>query len=280
MWKTAFKKFEQVWSALGRRYPFKFFKGCLSQIWLGLFFHFAPCDVVFMILFSEWVHHCNLCIKGIYFYICVYVQRSKDLPWNFKSTFPDLKHLTLLKKDSTTMLFFGYWFSRFSIIRISLDGLFEKPVIIGISEVTIFQFTWCKRDVRKYSSDVRILTEFHQNLFLTFVKKINVVKQSFSEGLTIFSELTACVEVLFCSVVDYVHVHPILDFNFRNWSIQKSKSKLHRQQNKFIIPLNDGHLWSRKKSPYREALIIKKMRFLTTRCKWKAHTKRLKYRVP
>ena len=127
------------------------------------------------------------------------------------------------------MLFFGYWFSRFSIIRISLDGLFEKSVIIGVSEVTIFQFTWCKRDVRKYSSDVRILTEFQQNLFLTFVKKINVVKQSFSEGLTIFSELTACGEVHFRSVVDHVYVHPILDFNFRNWSIQKSKSKLHRQ---------------------------------------------------
>ena len=37
LWKTAFKKFEGVWSALGRPHPFKFFKGCLSQILLGSF---------------------------------------------------------------------------------------------------------------------------------------------------------------------------------------------------------------------------------------------------
>ena len=37
LWKTAFKKFEGVSSALGRPYPFKFFKGCLPQILLGPF---------------------------------------------------------------------------------------------------------------------------------------------------------------------------------------------------------------------------------------------------
>ena len=37
LWKTAFKKFERVWSALGRPYPFKFFKVCLPQILLGPF---------------------------------------------------------------------------------------------------------------------------------------------------------------------------------------------------------------------------------------------------
>ena len=35
--ETAFKKFEGVWSALGRPYPFKLFKGCLPQILLGRF---------------------------------------------------------------------------------------------------------------------------------------------------------------------------------------------------------------------------------------------------
>ena len=33
LWKTAFKKFEAIWSA----YHFKFFKGCLPQILLGPF---------------------------------------------------------------------------------------------------------------------------------------------------------------------------------------------------------------------------------------------------
>ena len=37
MWKTVFKKFEGVWSALNRPYPFKFFKGCLWQILLRPF---------------------------------------------------------------------------------------------------------------------------------------------------------------------------------------------------------------------------------------------------
>ena len=37
LWKTAFEKFEGVWSALGRPYPFKFFKDCLPQILLGPF---------------------------------------------------------------------------------------------------------------------------------------------------------------------------------------------------------------------------------------------------
>ena len=42
LWKTAFKKFEVIWSAsdmvcLNRPYHFKFFKGCLPQIPLGPF---------------------------------------------------------------------------------------------------------------------------------------------------------------------------------------------------------------------------------------------------
>ena len=37
-WKTAFKKFEGVWSALSRPYHFKFFKGGLPQILLSPFF--------------------------------------------------------------------------------------------------------------------------------------------------------------------------------------------------------------------------------------------------
>ena len=28
LWKTVFKKFEGVWSTLGRQCPFKFLKGC------------------------------------------------------------------------------------------------------------------------------------------------------------------------------------------------------------------------------------------------------------
>ena len=35
LWKTAFKKFEKVWSA--QAYSFKFFKGCLPHILLGPF---------------------------------------------------------------------------------------------------------------------------------------------------------------------------------------------------------------------------------------------------
>ena len=35
--KTAFKKFEGVWSAAGRPYLFKNFKGCIPQILLGPF---------------------------------------------------------------------------------------------------------------------------------------------------------------------------------------------------------------------------------------------------
>ena len=37
LWKTAFKKFDGIWSALSRPYSFKFFKGCLPQILLGPF---------------------------------------------------------------------------------------------------------------------------------------------------------------------------------------------------------------------------------------------------
>ena len=37
MRKTVFKKFEWVWPALGRPYPFKFFKDCLPQILHGPF---------------------------------------------------------------------------------------------------------------------------------------------------------------------------------------------------------------------------------------------------
>ena len=37
MRETAFKKFERVWSALGRSYTFISFKGCLPQILLGPF---------------------------------------------------------------------------------------------------------------------------------------------------------------------------------------------------------------------------------------------------
>ena len=33
----ACKKFEEVWSALGRPYPFKFIKNCFPQILLGPF---------------------------------------------------------------------------------------------------------------------------------------------------------------------------------------------------------------------------------------------------
>ena len=35
--KVALKKFEGIWSALGRPYSFQFFKGCLSQILLSPF---------------------------------------------------------------------------------------------------------------------------------------------------------------------------------------------------------------------------------------------------
>ena len=37
LWKTAFIKFEGVWSAYSKPYPFKFFKSCLPQILLGPF---------------------------------------------------------------------------------------------------------------------------------------------------------------------------------------------------------------------------------------------------
>ena len=35
--KDRLKEFEGVWPALGKPYPFKFFKGCLPQILLGPF---------------------------------------------------------------------------------------------------------------------------------------------------------------------------------------------------------------------------------------------------
>ena len=41
-WKTAFKKFEGIWSALGKPYAFKLFKGCISQVLLGLFLNALP----------------------------------------------------------------------------------------------------------------------------------------------------------------------------------------------------------------------------------------------
>ena len=34
LWKTTFKKFEGIWSALGRPYLLKFIEGCLPQIFL------------------------------------------------------------------------------------------------------------------------------------------------------------------------------------------------------------------------------------------------------
>ena len=37
LWKTVFKKFEGIWSALGRPYPSKFFKRCFLQILFGSF---------------------------------------------------------------------------------------------------------------------------------------------------------------------------------------------------------------------------------------------------
>ena len=60
MWKTAFKKFKGVWSALGRTYPFKYFKGCLPQFLLGPFLNtlsqqilsFSPTFLIF-----EWMFH-------------------------------------------------------------------------------------------------------------------------------------------------------------------------------------------------------------------------------
>ena len=39
--RQPFKKFEEVWSALGRPHPFKYFKGCLPQILLGPFLNTA-----------------------------------------------------------------------------------------------------------------------------------------------------------------------------------------------------------------------------------------------
>ena len=37
MWKTAFKKFEGMWFALSKPYPFKFFKGCFPLVFFGPF---------------------------------------------------------------------------------------------------------------------------------------------------------------------------------------------------------------------------------------------------
>ena len=42
LWKTAFKKFEGVWSAQRRTYPFEFCKGCLPQILLGSLLNTLP----------------------------------------------------------------------------------------------------------------------------------------------------------------------------------------------------------------------------------------------
>ena len=40
--RTVFTKFEGIWSALGRPYAFKLFKGCISQVLLGLFLNTLP----------------------------------------------------------------------------------------------------------------------------------------------------------------------------------------------------------------------------------------------
>ena len=45
--EDSFKKFEGVWSAWSSLYPFKFFKGCLPQVLLGLFL-----NILFHIVFG------------------------------------------------------------------------------------------------------------------------------------------------------------------------------------------------------------------------------------
>ena len=76
MWKRVFKKFEGVWSALGRPYPFKFFKDCLLQILLGPFLNtlshlylvLEMLEIAFYLTLSAFIisfiniifHYCNL----------------------------------------------------------------------------------------------------------------------------------------------------------------------------------------------------------------------------
>ena len=78
--------------------------------------------------------------------------------------------------------------------------------------------------------------------------------------MTIFSELTSCEEVQFRSVVDYFHVNLNSDFNFRNWSIRKSKKRgeasikhKHDLIHNTMRPRNDGHIWFRKRLRYEKA---------------------------
>ena len=58
MWKTAFKKFEEIWSALSRPYPFKFFKRFLSQILLGPFLNILS-HILTMFSNSRYLQHAN-----------------------------------------------------------------------------------------------------------------------------------------------------------------------------------------------------------------------------
>ena len=76
MWKRVLKKFEGVWSALSRPYPFKFFKGCLLQILLGPFLNtlshlylvLEMLEIAFYLTLSAFIisfiniifHYCNL----------------------------------------------------------------------------------------------------------------------------------------------------------------------------------------------------------------------------
>ena len=52
MWKTAFKEFAGVWSALGRPYPFMFFKGCLPQILIAPFLNTLPKYLLILVITS------------------------------------------------------------------------------------------------------------------------------------------------------------------------------------------------------------------------------------
>ena len=64
------------------------------------------CDIVIMILFflNEFVY--VIYVLKEFIFLCVYVKRSKDFHWSFKSTFPDLKHLT---HYSSMLLFYTPW---------------------------------------------------------------------------------------------------------------------------------------------------------------------------
>ena len=73
MWKTAFTKFEGASSALGRPYPLKLFKGCLSQILLGPFF-----NTLSHITYHFW----DCCIMDNLSDICFH--KNIFLMWNLK----------------------------------------------------------------------------------------------------------------------------------------------------------------------------------------------------